>query len=225
MSTSIAERKRRVGMQMATRRKELKQMLGVESTTGNRVVIHFAGTKEEFWFKEGEEPYRTPNGITLDARDDAVLWALARDSCSASRASYVRNDTRKRRKGVEPQPVSNRKKSRTPTAVEAARATFLYSLYENQTSPPFFRQLLVSGQKVEFRTGNYVHQLVKNFDKAILQRSIWLSLEWFSFMCCFGEQLMVAADKGYKSTNPPKAVSRKIGPTPRHDLRQKQMLI
>lgn len=224
MYVSKAERKRHVRSQMIKHQTELK-LFGISSTTGSRAVIHFAGIKEEFWFREGEEPFRTPNGTLLDLCDEKVLWALARNSCSASKAGYVGNNTRKRRKTVEPQPVHNHIKTRKFEDVEAARATFLYALYENQTSPAHLNLLMVSGEKVVLRANDHEHQLVFSRNTAKLKASIWLSLEWFSFLCCFGEQLLAAALNGYRSTNPPKAAPKPRNPTPLNDPRQARMII
>jgi hypothetical protein len=88
MTISAAQRKRRITAQMTSHRIELK-LFSVRSAAGNRVVILFAGVKEEFWFLKNQEPFRTPTNIPLDPVDEQVLWKLTQATRNASEAGYI----------------------------------------------------------------------------------------------------------------------------------------
>ncbi|MFT5832071.1 MAG: hypothetical protein ACI9SY_000452 [Candidatus Paceibacteria bacterium] len=223
MLSSTTQRKRRVTAQMTSHRIELK-LFGVQSAAGNRVVIVFAGVKEEFWFPKNQEPFRTPNNTPLDPADQQVLWKLARAICSASEAGYTNTPDRKKRKTVAPVPITNRQRIRQETHVMAARKTMLYQLFVAPIDKlPYFQIQSFTGQEICMRVGDTKHHVVFNSKHGhgrLRPTGYRLSLRWWSFICCFGDMLLAAAQTGYKSANPAAKQRSVSNPTHRCDPRQ-----
>jgi hypothetical protein len=223
MTISAAQRKRRITAKMTSHRIELK-LIGVQSAAGNRVVIGFAGIKEEFWFLKNQEPFRTPNNIPLDPVDEQVLWRLARAICNASKAGYTNTPDRKKRKTVAPVPIVNRQRIRKETHVVAARKTMLYQLFVAPIDKlPYFQIQSFTGQEVCMRVGDTNQHVVFNSKHGhgrLQPTGYRLSLRWWSFVCCFGDMLLAAAQKGYKSANPAAKQRSVNNPTHRRDPRQ-----
>jgi|GEM_PF-4719158 len=223
MVMSAAARKRRVTAQMLTHRNELR-LCSVVSTTGNRVVLQFAGVKEEFWFRANEEPFRTANGVALDPTDEQVLWYLAHAVQAATIAGYTLSEHRHKRHTVAPAPLTNRRTARKAKLVQAARQTKLYTLFAlAETTLPYFQIQSITGQEVYFRVGDHIQHVLfdPKYGRGKLQSNGYsLSLEWWSFICCFADSLLLAAQKGYRSVNPPAQPRPKTNPKPRHDPRQ-----
>jgi len=198
----------------------------VVSTTGSRVVILFAGIKEEFWFRHEQEPYRTPNNIPLDSHDEQVLFELARRARSASIAGYKPSTSNKTRLKVAPKPVINRRKSRSQTDIERARGSFLYQVCSAWVAGDKTFQLThVTGQECLMYFNEVEHRLAWNKCRGRLwcDTKYWNGPEWFAFIRVFGDQMVAAAIAGFQSTNPPKKQKR-FNPLPRNDPRQGRLL-
>jgi len=206
-------------------RGELKKFR-VISTTGNRVVILFGGIKEEFWFQNTQEPYRTPNNIPLEGHDEKVLFELARRTRAASVAGYKPRVNKKARVKVAPKPVINRRKSRSQSDVDSARGCFLYQVCSAWIAGDDTFQLIhVIGQECLMYFNEVEHRLTWNQQRGTLwcESKYWNGPEWFAFIRVFGDHLVTAAIAGFQSTNPPKKPKR-FNPLPRNDPRQGRLL-